>query len=281
MHKLLIISDSPARVAGLQRDSADSRRVDTLSLDRLPPLEPGQILLCDFDERGHPSLHELERVLPNCPPPMVVAGVTKEYFWSHPELLNQPVQAVLIQPYDQETLRLAIKDSIPWNLRPSPAGRDMIGALVEATTSVISGYNASTRLCGAWAMNRLSPHGQIGGAMPLTGDTRAEAVLTMSESTAKLLSAHLVGCPIDVLDRSDAQDGVGEIINQICGHGMTMLSRRNRHIQIALPRLFVGDDAPDELKQCISFLTLLFRSGEEYFTFQLGFPITSRVLSPA
>jgi CheY-specific phosphatase CheX len=280
MRKLLIISNSPERVEDLRSKAASSWPVDVIPPGRLEPLESGQILLCDFDEQGRPTLAELERVLPACPPTVVVAGITEQYFWAHPEVLTEPIQAVLMRPYDPEALRWAVTDSIPWNLRPSSAGRDMIGVLIEATTSVIGGYDASTRLCGVWAMNRLSPQGQIGGAMPLTGELRAQAVLSMSQKTARQLSARLVGCSPDNIDSSDAHDGVGEIVNQICGHGMTMLSRRQRRINIALPTLFTGSNVPKELQQCISFLTMLFRSGDEYFTFQLCFPPAATQLCP-
>ncbi len=275
MPTLLIISNTPERIEGLRYASGPFRHVEIAPADRLPPVRPGQIVLCDFDDQGSPSLRELEKVLPSYPPARVVAGVTQEYFWTHPEALIQPVQVVLIRPYDLETLRRATESSIPWNVRPTAASRDMIGVLIEATTSVIGQYDDATRLCGVWAMNRLSPHVQVGGAMPLTGDLRAEAVLAMNETTAKRFSARLVGCSPADLNSADAHDGVGEIVNQICGHGMTMLSRRRRHIRIALPKLFAAGNIPEELQHCVSFLTLLFRSSDGYFTFQLGFPVVA------
>lgn len=255
--------------------------VDIVPPERIPPAEPGQTVFCDFDERGMPALGCLERALRRDSVTDIVAGVSSKYAKLHPEILAQPIRAVMVRPYDSGALRRALQDSSRRRFFLSATERELVGAMIEATTTVIGGYDPSTRLCGMWTTDRPSPHGEIGGAMSLTGDLCSEAILIMYNETARQLVARLTGGSPDELNSSDAHDLVGEMVNQVCGFGMTMLSRQQRYIRITVPTLFRCDRLPDEVERCANFLTLLFRGSERYFSFQLGFPAGSQLSSSA
>ncbi len=124
--------------------------------------------------------------------------------------------------------------------------RNLLDLVTEATSQVLAtttGSNALEARCVRLGSDHL-PLYQLTTKMRLSGDINGQVAISMDERLARELVSRIAWARPEDLKIEDVKDGLGELINQISGCVMTMLSRQNQKIQMDLPGLGVDPKQP-------------------------------------
>jgi chemotaxis protein CheX len=161
---------------------------------------------------------------------------------------------------------------------PSPkAALDakLVNAVVGATQEVLATMTSTeTAFKGVKAINDYQPGGDISGIIGISGE-RGEGMFSLSFplGLANLLVGRLVGLEPEQVSSDDRCDGVGELVNMICGHTKATLSHGDGNTyKLSLPTVIQGGDhVISSRPKNNPYLVVVFEAEEQTFSLQVSF----------
>lgn len=268
MKKLVYIGEDTERSEQLKQILSDEYEFD--AIERSEALNLDDCALVILEKRSDPgsnrrNMVRFESLLGFRDIPLVVC-IDQTDLDHSPASLDHNNDQMLVSPFDDDHVREQIQKALtPVGTQPPPDD-EVLDSIVEAARLVV-GQIAGVDIVHTGSYHKKDYRQQSGicAMMPLTGYLEGSLGVGFSTLLTRRLSAQMAGCEEEFVTDEDLPDGVGEVVNQISGKVKTILSEKDKSVEIGLPEICQGTTGSCSENGALPITVLLFECASEPF----------------
>lgn len=179
----------------------------------------------------------------------------------------------LIAPLDEENIRKVVSEAMKPVGAQSSIDVRLVNPFVNATLLVLEKM-AKTQATRREVLLKKDYRlfGEISAIIGITGDGVEGSVgLTFQEDLARDIVSRMWERPLKELSREEIYDGLGELVNVICGQATTELSRAEKqNYALALPTIVTGFGHEITQHSGTPCLSIVFEASQKVFAVQVA-----------
>ncbi len=179
----------------------------------------------------------------------------------------------LPSPLDGDKIREVVLEAMRPVGKEMPIDVRIVNPFVESVLLTLEQMaQIQVKKKGVYLKRNYQPLGEISAIMGITGSRIEGSVgLTFQEDLARAVVGKMWKTPPQEISREKLNDGLGELVNVICGQATARMTQKNDYdLTFALPTIVTGFGHSISHESNAPCLVITFQSGDLYFAVQVA-----------